>query len=275
MNDDEKFLEDINSDNYSIETTKERRNKTICPRTVADAVYIDGEETLTDRLNNISLLINNLEDYLNPLEILDLRINGENENKIYALGNKFFSLTLEWEYNKEIGKQCINGEEIDKSLTSYTLPEIIYPQEQTTMNFKLRAKDKRINKYAEKDISISFQNYIYTTASVNSNYPAYVFNTNESRKNKQFIESLGNEYMVAAYEGYIWVALPLRFLDKDEYGNYMDVTFTVNGFDGGFEGGVKDSNFIIELKNETGFSEEYVFYRSCQPRLGVTTFRIS
>ena len=51
---DNKFKQDLANNNFSIETTRERTNKTICPRTVADAVYITEDETLADRLNNIS-----------------------------------------------------------------------------------------------------------------------------------------------------------------------------------------------------------------------------
>lgn len=275
MDENNKFKDDILNNNFSIETTKERRNKTICPRTVAEAVYINGEETLADRLNNISDLINNLEDYLNPLEIIDLKINGNSDYTIYPLGMNFYSLTLDWEYSKEISHQFINNEPVDIDTRTYTLPDKVCPQEPCVMTFELKAKDKRINRIAKKEIQISFQNYIYITSSINDNYPSYVFNNAESRKNKCFIEKLDGTYSATAYEGYIWVAIPLRFLHKDEYNNYKDVTFTVNGFNGGFEGGANNPNFVFDISNETGFTETYVLYRSSQPKLGYTEFKIS
>ena len=272
---DNKFKQDLANNNFSIETTRERTNKTICPRTVADAVYISEDETLADRLNNISSLINNLEDYLNPLEIIELKLNGKSERSTYPLGTYFYSLTLDWNYSKDISYQSINNEIIDPTLTSYSIPDKVMPTEPCVLKYELEAKDKRINKIAKKEIEISFQNYIYITTSINGDLPSYVFNTSDSRKNKKFIETLGDTYAAAAYSGYIWVAIPLRFLNKDEYGRYIDITFTVNGFNGGFQGGANNPDYVFEINNETGYSEPYVLYRSTQPKLGYTEFKIS
>lgn len=275
--DDNKFKEDLASNNFTIETTRQRQNKTICPRTVADAVYINEEETLADRLNNISSLINNLEDYLNPLEIEELLINGNSERTTYPLGTYFYDLKLQWKYNKDISYQSINNELIDASLTEYSVPNKIQPEGPCVMNFKLEAKDKRINKIAKKEIEISFQNYIYITTApeASRDLPSYIFLDSESRRNKKFIETLGDTYAVGAYSGYIWVALPLRFLNRDELGNYIDVTFTVNGFNGGFDGGANNPDYVFDMSNETGYKEPYVLYRSSQPKLGYTEFKIS
>ena len=274
MDENNKFREDLLNNNFSIETTKERRNKTICPRTVADAVYINEEETLAERLNNISELINSLEDYLNPLEVTDMKVNGNSERTVYPLGMNFYSLSIEWDYNKDISYQLLNGEKLDSEQRSYIYPDRINPKEPTVIKFTLEAKDKRINKVVKKEMEISFQNYIYITTSINENYPSYVFDNLESRQNKVFIEEMGNTYNASAYEGYIWVAIPLRFLEKDDNG-YRDITFTVNGFNGGFIGGVSNPNYIMELSNETSFKETYVLYRSNQPKLGYTEFTIN
>jgi hypothetical protein len=142
--------------------------------------------------------------------------------------------------------------------TAITSAEAVnYPSVGSSVTFTLNA-----SKGASSDTetqSVAFYNYIYYGVSTATTFDeadveALATSVISNTKGRTITETAGAS-------DYIVYALPSRL---------GTVTFTVGGFEGGFE-----SPETVSLTNSAGFTEDYYVYRSTNADLGLTTVVIN
>ena len=207
-----------------------------------------GTKTLPDALNEL-----NRDLQYVPIEILSF----SNSVGIAEKGSTLNEITLKWELNKDPETILLNGQaRADlKTLRSLTLKDMSLTTDKT---FTLQATDEK-GKTAQKNTSVVFQNGVYYGV---SKIPEEI--------NNAFIRSLsrslqGNRVktfsVTSAEDQYVWYAFPSR---------YGTPVFNVGGFDGGFT-----KTAPISLTNASGYTEEYLVYRSDNSNLGAKTIKVT
>lgn len=172
------------------------------------------------------------------------------------LGSTVNNVALTWKLNKKPVSLTIDGAaqaavaEGSLSLTGLGLT--------ATKKWTLKATDER-GAVATKENSLSFYNGVY-----------YGVGSAQSAYTSEFIRGLTKtlrsnklpSFTVNAGEGqYIYYCLPTR---------YGACTFTVGGFEGGFE-----LMATMNFENASGYKENYYIYRSTNAGLGNTTVGVT
>ena len=160
-------------------------------------------------------------------------------------------ITLDWDYNKEIDSQSINGLEIDKTLRQKKYTSI---NKDTTYTLNATYAGT-ITK--TKSVSIKFYNGIYYGKSTSTTYDSTLINSLQ----QVLSDNKNRDITVTANEDeYIYYCIPSRLGTP---------TFIVNGFSGGFA----RVNTLV-YTNSSGYGENYDIYRSDNDNLGETTITI-
>ena len=124
--------------------------------------------------------------------------------------------------------------------------------------WKLVATDEK-GKTSEKTTSITFLNNVYYGVAPRTEF----YNSNFVTENltKELRSNAKSSFTVTANEGqYIYYCQPTRM---------GECSFKVGGFDGGFT-----SFGTIEVRNGSGYKEDYYVYRSDNTNLGQTTVTV-
>ena len=201
-------------------------------------------EAALDRANRAELEIIQIKARLDALEYEDIKINSFTAvPSLCELGSNN-TITLAWGVNKTPTSQTINGTTVSGSSTSY---------EGVTSNitYTLGVGDGQTTD--SKSVSVSFANQIYWGADSDLNNITSLTKTLSNTKTRTInVTAVTGEYII--------YALPTRL---------GQVTFYVEGFEGGFEPPVEKA-----LTNESGYRENYYVYRSTNANLGATTVEV-
>lgn len=154
------------------------------------------------------------------------------------------TVTLLWSLNKPAITQDVNGHTVTGTTTQFT-------DVTADTTYVLTVNDGYSS--ASKSVSVSFANRVY--------YGAAADLTSVTSLSSVLSNDPERTITVNAGAGqYIIYAIPERL---------GDVTFFVSGFEGGFEEPV-----VQVLTNSSGFTENYLVYRSTNANLGETTVEI-
>lgn len=208
-----------------------------------------GTKTLPDALNELNRDL----QYI-PIEILAF----SNNIGIAELGSVINEITLNWELNKTPETVILNGQTMSSSLNSVqtvVLKDIALKENKT---FTLLVVDDR-NNSAQKSTGIIFYNGIYYGVSnipeeMDSAFIRSLTRSLQANRTKTFTIDSGADQ-------YVWYALPSR---------YGTPVFNVGGFDGGF---AKVS--ALSFMNLSGYTEEYIVYRSDNSSIGKKTVKVT
>ena len=185
-----------------------------------------------------------------PIDITSITNNvGTKE-----LGSSVDSVTISWTVNKEPMSQTVQGESVDVTERSKTIPGPFT----TGKSFTVTATDEK-GKTDSESTSISFVNGVYygvleDGAEVDSNAILTLTRKLQSSKGLTFTANAGATQRIV-------YALPTR---------YGTPNFKVGGFDGGFSL-VKTFNFT----NASGYTESYDVWMSDNVGLGSTNVTVS
>lgn len=198
--------------------------------------------------------IQNLQEALDQLLYTDLSISLSCSPSVKETGEVVDMITFTWSYNKpNIISQTFNGAPLNISDRQYTMNGNFT----TNTTGTVVANDG--TKTITKSTSLQFYPGIYYGSSTIENFNI----TNLTRVLR------ANRIMSVVIDGtddintYLYICLPY---------SYGTPTFTVNGFDGGFE--LIDNNFQLD-RYATGTPIRYSIYRSDNGGLGATTINIS
>lgn len=201
-------------------------------------------EAALDRANRAELDIAQIKTRLDALEYNDIAINSFTAVPSLCEMGSTNTIALAWNINKTPTSQTINGTTVAGTSTTF---------EGVTSNttYTLSVSDGQTS--ASKSASVSFANQIYWGADSNLDDVTSLTKTLSNTK----IRTIN---VTAGTGEYIIYALPTRL---------GQVTFYVEGFEGGFEPPVEKA-----LTNESGYRENYYVYRSTNPNLGATTVEV-
>lgn len=207
-----------------------------------------GTKTLPDALNELNRDL----QYI-PIEILAF----SNNIGVAEKGSTLNELTLKWQLNKDPETILMNGQvRADlKTLRSLTLKDMALTADKT---FMLQVRDEK-GKTAQKNTSVVFQNGVYYGVSeipeeVNNTFILSLSRSLQGSRTKTFST-------ISTEDQYIWYAFPSR---------YGTPVFNVGGFDGGFTKAAS-----ISFTNASGYTEEYVVYRSDNSNLDTKTIKVT
>ena len=164
-------------------------------------------------------------------------------------GSTVSEITAKWSYNKDIVSQLIDGVataigDRNKTLTGEFTTD-------KTVTLKATSKTNRTVTVSAK---LAFKNGIYYGASSSTTYNSTLVNS----LTKVLDENKARTITVNAGAGqYIYYSYPSRL---------GTALFNVGGFDGGFSEVAR-----IQFTNASGYTEEYIIYKSTNANLGNTT----
>ena len=168
------------------------------------------------------------------------------------MGTVLASVTLNWEYNRNITSQTFANVNLDPSVRTYTYTKGIFNT--TTLN--LTASDGKSS--CSKSITFTYANRIFYGVSSSNEYNVALLkslsNTLSNSKARNFTVNAGSNQ-------YIFYAVPIR-LGK--------CNFAVNGLEGGFE-----KVATVSYTNSQTYTENYDIYKSDNLNLGNTTVVVS
>lgn len=212
--------------------------------TTADGVSY-GDSNVADALDD---LVNKVADLLyEPIAISSFT---NNVNTV-EMGSTVNTVVLNWKVNKTPKTLTLDGEGIDKSLTTKTIENAAIKSNKT---YTLKATDDR-DAAATKTTAITFLNGVYwgvaaNTSSLDSAFILKLTKGLQAGKAKTFTVN-------AASGQHIYYAIPAR---------YGTPAFKVGGFDGGFAKAAS-----IDFTNASGYKETYDVWKSDNAGLGNTT----
>lgn len=164
-------------------------------------------------------------------------------------GSTVSEIVVKWNYNKGIVTQSINGGDVPISDRTKAISGEFTTNEIVTL--KATSVTKRT---ISKNATLTFKNGIYYGASSSETYDSNLI----GGLTKVLDENKARTITVNAGSGqYIYYSYPSRL---------GTASFNVGGFDGGFNE-VARINFI----NASGYTEEYIIYKSTNANLGNTT----
>lgn len=164
-------------------------------------------------------------------------------------GSTVSEIVVKWNYNKGIVTQSINGGDVPISDRTKAISGEFTTNEIVTL--KATSVTKRT---ISKNATLTFKNGIYYGASSSATYDSNLI----GGLTKVLDENKARTITVNAGSGqYIYYSYPSRL---------GTASFNVGGFDGGFNE-VARINFI----NASGYTEEYIIYKSTNANLGNTT----
>lgn len=195
--------------------------------------------------------IDELEKKVDDLLYKAITINSFTNNiGTVEMGTIVTDVTLAWKFSKKAKSVTLDGKEQAADSTGIALTGLSISSNKT---WTLKATDER-DATATKTTAVSFMNGVYygvaaEPAVLDSAFILGLTRTLRSNKLTPFTVNAGQGQ-------YIYYCLPTRF---------GACTFTVGGFDGGF-----DLISTIKFKNASGYSEDYYVYRSANAGLGST-----
>lgn len=189
-----------------------------------------------------------------PIEILSF----SNNINVAEMGSAVKEITLNWELNKIPKSATLNSISISGELKtdqSVTIGNITL---RTDSVFTLEVTDEK-GKTVQGKTTISFYNGIYygvsdIPAKLDSTFIRSLSRSLQANRTKTFSIDSGADQ-------YVWYALPSR---------YGTPVFNVGGFDGGFA-----KVNALSFMNLSGYTEEYVVYRSDNSNIGKKTVKVT
>lgn len=222
---------------------------------VVEDKYYTRKTTKATFLREVNSRIDTMKD---KLEQLDSIMNPFNMNlsvspNVAELGSILSNVRLNWNYNKEIVSQTLNGKVIDKDIRTMIDDSIVNANKTYTLVATLKNGEQK-----NKSTQLSFMNGVYYGVSNRSEYnSAFILSFT-----KVLTNSRGRTITVDANtDEYIYYCLPTRL---------GDCTFSVGGFVGGFA-----KVDTIDFANQNGYVEKYSIWRSDNKGLGRTQVNIS
>lgn len=189
-----------------------------------------------------------------PIEILSF----SNNVNIAELGSTVNEISLTWKLNKIPRSATLNNVSVSGELKADQSVTIIDAALTTDSIFTLAVTDEK-NKTVQKKSSIAFYNGVYYGCAI---IPTKLDSVFVRGLNKSLQKDQVKTFTVnSGVNQYVWYALPTR---------YGEAVFNVGGFDGGF---TKISE--ISFENSSGYTEEYVVYRSDNSNLGKKTIKVT
>lgn len=193
-----------------------------------------------------------------PISITSFGANPQTAEK----GSTVTSVVLSWGTNKSPTALTFDGQTIDATAKSKTVTGTFTSNQTWTLEWTLEATDERGAK-STKSATLSFLNGVYygvsnltTVTDANGVLASFRDSLTKNLRSGKL-----TSFSVNAGEGeYIYYLLPTQM---------GTCSFNVGGFDGGF-------NLIAttNLKNASGYTEEYYIYRSENVGLGQTTVNV-
>lgn len=216
-----------------------------------DGAFADAK-VVGDQLEGIRKQIADMQ-YV-PIEILSF----SNNVNIAELGSSINEITFNWKLNKIPKSATLNNISISEELKADQSVTIRDAALTTDSIFTLAVTDEK-NKTVQKKSSIAFYNGIYYGSVIIPTKldSAFVRGLNKSLQKDQVKTFTVN----SGADQYVWYALPTR---------YGEPVFNVGGFDGGFTK-VSTLDFI----NLSGYTEEYIVYRSDNSSIGKKTVKVT
>lgn len=193
-----------------------------------------------------------LEDQVADLMYKPMAIESFTNNVSTAeMGSTVTAVTLSWSYNKLPEAVTLDGATVEPGAISKAFTGLSIKSNKT---WTLKATDER-GAEATKTTGISFLNGVYYGAAaapsaIDSGFILSLTKTLRSSKLSSFTVTAGAGQ-------YIYYCVPKRF---------GTCSFTVGGFDGGF-----DLAATVSFTNGSGYTEDYYVYRSTNAGLGNTT----
>ena len=214
--------------------------------TGTEDMILQNEDGMTRRVKTSTICSSVLEEISNPFAI-----SMSSNIQVAEIGSTIQTLKLTWEYNRDIVSQKLDNATLNTDIREQNYANIKENKTFTMTSKSVMGVEKTVQ------YTVSFANGIYYGKSKNDDDSNVLF----SALTKQLSNSKSRTISVNAGEGErIYYCYPKRL------GN---VTFTVNGFDGGF-------NLIktFKFKNSSNYEEDYVIYKSTNANLGNTTITI-
>lgn len=210
----------------------------------SDYPNVAAVEAALDRANRAEIDIIDIKQRLDALEYKDIQINTFTATPSMSEMGSTQTITLAWSLNKIATSQDINGSPV--SGNSKQFDDVVNRQ-----TYTLDVSDGQSS--ATKTVAANFANRVYYGAAADITNVTALTNvlSNDSARTITVDAGIGK---------YIIYAIPARL---------GDVTFFVNGFEGGFETAVEQT-----LTNASGYQEIYKVYRSTNANLGNTTVEI-
>ena len=212
-------------------------------------------KTVGDQIKQITQQMEDLQ-YV-PIEILSF----SNNVGIAELGSVINEITLNWELNKTPETVILNGQIMSSrnSVQSVILKDAALKENKTFMKNRERVLIPILNSSAQKNTGITFYNGIYygvagIPTELDSAFIRSLSRSLQANRAKIFTIDSGADQ-------YVWYALPTR---------YGAPVFNVGGFDGGF---AKVS--ALSFMNLSGYTEEYIVYRSDNSSIGKKTVKVT
>lgn len=178
---------------------------------------------------------------------------------IFEKGVVLTSLPLTWAYNKSIVSQSMASSAFASppALISSERSKTVPINNATTGFIITLTGNDGVNNNSEL-AAVQFQNKVYWGGAIvpgvlNSAFILALQNEFSLYRQKQFTVNLGAST-------YAWFAYPASF---------GAATFKTNGFNGGF-----DAPTTVSFTNASGFTEDYLVYRSTNSNLGSTDVQV-
>ena len=203
----------------------------------------------SDEFTNVQDALDSL--LYKPLTVKSLTTTYSGGTTI-EMGTVLASVTLNWEYNRNITSQTFANVNLDPSVRTYTYTKGIFNT--TTLN--LTASDSKNS--CSRSITFTYANRIFYGVSNTSTYNVALLrslsNTLSNSKARSFTVNAGSNQ-------HIFYAVPTRL---------GGCKFAVHGFEGGFQ-----KVATISYTNSQTYTESYDIYKSDNPNLGNTTVVVS
>lgn len=240
----------------------------IYPKTTADLVEFTPEQTVEEKLTEISgnitdLSTNVTDNYYNKLDIQDflyevVKVTASCSPSVCEIGSTQ-NITVNWNCALK-APNMLKGVTVDGNIQSIVANNgsTVISGVNATKTFSVIATDAKGS--ASGSTKVTFTNKIYWgTGTIPSTYnSAYIIALGGS----ELKTDRSKTFTVNAGEGkYIFFAIPA---------SYGTPTFTVGGFAGGFE-----TVATINFTNASGHSSSYIIYKSKNANLGNTTVVVS
>lgn len=219
----------------------------------AQEIIPNPSGTATTKLKTVS--IDGVIYKLNSGSYTNIAINSLSGGGTYEIGSSVDSVTLKWTYSAEPVEQYINNEKLDINLRTITLSGPFTSNK--TFILKVIGEEEEV---VIKSVSINFVYPVYYGVSTSRliYFNDFILNLD----NKRLSNSKMCAFTVTTSEGeYIYFAQPT---------SYGTPTFSVGGFEGGFE-----LARTIQFTNSSGYTTTYSIYKSVQSELGSTTVEVT
>lgn len=220
----------------------------VTARNLVAQLRADFEQGGGEQVRRIEVLEDQVADLLYKPMAIESFSNNVNTAE---MGSTVTGVTLAWVYNKLPTAVTLDGAAMDPGVTGRNYTGLSIRSNKT---WTLKATDER-GAEATRTTGISFLNGVYYGAAaapsaIDSDFILSLTKTLRSSKLSSFTVTAG------AGE-YIYYCVPKRF---------GTCSFTVGGFDGGF-----DLAATVSFTNGSGYTEDYYVYRSTNAGLGKTT----